>query len=159
MDTAGKSRTDRIQRIGKICPGRCHAGSRIIDSPRRVPSAHRMLGFENLLRIHAGEIVIALVELADMVEAEPAVFAGPVMAAPGTIDWWRAKFARFRASLNRAGLAPGFDAAVKAVGFSFGGSFGQIRSGWAVEASLSLCVETPLSHARPSVRQAQGERL
>ena len=126
MDAAGKACADSVQRVGKIGPGWLYAGPRAIDCPGRVPSAHRMLRFENLLMVHAGEIVIALVELADVVETEPAIFAGPVMAAPGAIDGRRAKFAGFRASLNRAGLALGFDAAVKAVGFSFGGSFGQI---------------------------------
>ena len=84
-----------------------------------------MLRLENLFVIHAGKKVIALIEFADMVEAEPAIFAGAVMAAAAAIEGRRAKFAAFFTPFNRAAAAVGFDATVKAVGFSFRRSFGQ----------------------------------
>ena len=129
MDTAGKSCADGVERIGKITPGRGHIRSGIIDSTGRIPSAHRMLGFENLVMVHAGKIIIALIEFADMVEAEPAIFAGPVATAAAAIDRGRAKLAAFFTSFDCAGSAFAFDAAMKAVRFSFGGWFSQISVG------------------------------
>ena len=126
---AGKARADRIQGIGKIAPGRRDAGAGAIDSPARVPAADGMLRFENLLMVHAGEEIIALVEFADMIEAEPAIFAGAVVATAAAINWRCAEFAAFCTAFNRAGPALGLDAAVKAVRFSFGGSFSQIPFG------------------------------
>jgi len=129
MDASGKARSNRVERVGEIWPGWRHTGASPIDSPRRIPSTHRMLRFEYLVRIHAGKKIIALIKFADMVETEPTIFAGPIVAAPAAIYGRCAKFAAFRAAFNCAVLAVGFDAAMRAVRSSFGGSFSQIPFG------------------------------
>lgn len=122
---AGKTCSYCIQRIGKIGPGRLCTRSAVIDSAGRVPSSDGMLCVEYFFGIHAGEIIITLIKLPDMVETKPAIVTGAVIAVAGTIDGGGAKFTAFLAALYRAGPAVGFNATVKAVRFSFWRSFSQ----------------------------------
>ncbi len=89
----------------------------MIDSSIAVPSANGVLRFENLLLIHTVKIIIALIKFADMVQAEPAIFAGTVIIVARAINRWRAKFAIFLTSLDRAGPSFAFYTAVKTVRF------------------------------------------
>jgi hypothetical protein len=76
-----------------------------------------MLRFKNLFCVHAVKIVIALIKLPDMVEAQPAIFAWAVIAMTRTVDRWGAKFSLFATSVDGTVLAIGFHTAMKAIGF------------------------------------------
>src|SRR5690606_12148986 len=77
---ACRSRADRVERVIEISPAR-HAidpGVRAKRARVGAPSGDRRLRGEDLLGGHALEPVVPGVELAHMVEAQPAPLAGPV---------------------------------------------------------------------------------
>src|SRR5687768_11647460 len=71
------------------------------------------MGGLDLLGSHAGEIIIAEVEVADMVEAQPAPVARPVEIWTAAISRGRAELARLGAAGMGAGRLFALDAAVK----------------------------------------------
>ena len=72
----------RLQRIGIIGPARrgIDAGGGAEGAVLALPAGHRMLRGKDFLWPQPGEIIIAGVEGADMIEAEPAIVARPVEA-------------------------------------------------------------------------------
>src|SRR6185369_18101083 len=76
-----------------------------------IPAAVRVLGVADLVRAHPVEIIVARVERADVVEAEPAPVAGPVEI--GALRAWRAEFSGRVAAGLGAPLRPPLDPSVK----------------------------------------------
>ena len=93
----------RLQRIGIIAPARglVDPGSRAEGAILALPASHGVLGGQDLVAVHPGEIIIASVEGADVIEAEPAIIARPIEA--GGADAGRAKLALLRAAGPIAG--------------------------------------------------------
>ncbi|GEM_PF-4178691 len=91
------SRADGIQRIGKVCPtrhpvdARCGAESGNFGLPIGTGSLRAV----NLVRAHPLKPVIARVEFAHMLKAEPAEIARPVEGIAARA--WRTKLARLAA--------------------------------------------------------------
>src|SRR5579875_2877011 len=81
LDALLEARADRIERIGEIGPARRAVGT--IGGERAglaFPAGIGALRVVDLLGAHALEEIVAGVEFADMVEAEPAIAARPVAA-------------------------------------------------------------------------------
>jgi len=110
-----RPRRDCLQRIGEVRPARSGIDARI--GPERagmcVPPGQRRLRGQNLVGRHAGEEIIAGVERADVIEAEPAVIAGAVEARSAHAG--RAEFSRLVAAGSIAKAPCIVDAAVKLV--------------------------------------------
>lgn len=87
-----RPRADGFERIGKIAPARDAVHARIGPEGARLtfPTVQWRLRAKNFLRLHSFEIVVSGVELAHMVQTEPAVFARAVET--GWSPAWSAEF-------------------------------------------------------------------
>src|SRR3546814_13951337 len=95
--------SDLVQRILEIRPFGRRAGGVGGKGPSLpLPSRIGALGGGDLLRAHAGEEIIALVEFAHMVQAQPAPIR-PLPVRSASFQRRRAKFSRLLAARNRAG--------------------------------------------------------
>ena len=103
---------DRVERIVEIGPARARRAVGGEGAGLAVPAAIGILRGADLVGAHPLEIIVAGVELADMVEAEPAPVAGPVevRAASGA---GRAEFAGRVAAGLGARLRPPLDPPVE----------------------------------------------
>lgn len=110
-----RSGPDRLQRIGKVTPARNPVDARIRPEGSRGcrPTMQRRLRFEDLFRAHSIEIVIAGIELAYVVEAEPTIIARSVEA--GGARPWRAKLARLPARGPSAFAVRRFEPSMKSM--------------------------------------------
>ena len=99
-----KARRDGVERIGKVGPARTHVRRCGKGAGLPVPAGIRPLRLLDLVRAHAFEEIIAVVERAHMIEAEPLPLARPVEAIAPPLRYRRTKFA----GLCAAGMGAGF---------------------------------------------------
>ena len=112
-------RADGVERVGEVGPfGRRAVGVGRKGARLPLPPGKGALGGGDFLRRHAGEEIIALIEFAHMVQAQPAP-ARPFIAGTGAaLQRRRAELARFGAATHPAGavaLHPAMEA-VEAAG-------------------------------------------
>ena len=109
---APEAGADRVERIDEIGPARRRRGAGGAEGAGlAVPAAIGVLRVADLVGAHPVEIIVAGVELADMVEAEPAPLARPVEA--GALGAGRAELAGRVAAGLGAMLRPPFDPSVE----------------------------------------------
>ncbi len=93
-DAAAKARVDRIERIGEVRPSRRAIGAHAREGARlALPAGIGALFGGDLVGAHPREIIVALVEGADMIEAQPLPVPRPVEARAVAVIGGRAKFA------------------------------------------------------------------
>src|SRR4051812_43976538 len=108
----GEARADRVERVDEIGPARRRRSAGGAEGAGlAVPAAIGVLGLADLVCAHPLEIIIARIERADMIEAEPAPVARPVETGP--VRAGRAELAGRVAAGLGADLRPPFDPSVK----------------------------------------------
>lgn len=113
LRSAAEAGADRIQWIGEILPFRRRRAIGGKGPRLPVPAAKGRLSRIDLVRAHSFEIIIAVIEGADVVEAEPAPFARPIKIGAAPLFSGRAEFTRRIATRMRARLLMSFNSSVK----------------------------------------------
>src|SRR5579859_1692222 len=141
LHPGAEARADRVERIAEIGPARRPVGADMAERARLTfPARIRPLRGLDLIGVHAREEIVARVEGADMIEAEPA----PVrrLVATRALARRRAEFARQRAARLLA-LPPGVDASVETRSRSSAFTVGQSHSPYPNKAPYIGRMNTP----------------